>query len=360
MTPSIGWRPELAGLRGLAIILVVLSHVGLPVVNGGGVGVTMFFALSGFLITSLLVAEADRTGSVDLRRFFVRRVRRLAPALLVAVTVVFVIAAAAGRASAVERNSLLAITYVANWARAQGDLMGMWNHAWSLAIEEQFYLVWPIAFLLVIRRVRPTSALVIGGLLVVAAASAILRGGLELDGASSERLYFGSDTRAEALLLGCALACLIRRGQTVRLPRFAERLPRFAGPVALLVIVVLAATDVSSRLWPGALYTLAAIATCLLILAVLTSRSWLLASRPMVWIGERSYSLYLWHVPVVLFLIGPLDGVPPVLRIGAMVGISLALATVSYELVEQPFRRGTLRLDRPVPVPGTLAIRRSG
>lgn len=350
-TRALEWRPELAGLRGAAIGLVVAFHLGLSSA-GGPVGVTVFFVLSGFLITSLLVREADGSGTVALRVFYARRIRRLAPALVTAVLVVFVIAAASGQASAVVGDSLLALTYLANWARVDGDLMGMWNHAWSLAIEEQFYLLWPVAFVALVRFVHPTSWHVVIVLLALAVGSAALRAALTLSGSPDERTYFGSDTRAEALLVGCALACVVSRG--IDIP-----VGRLAGALAVAVIAAWSFLSIPS-LWPGDTYTIVAVAAAALIAAALRGHLPALASRPLVWVGERSYSLYLWHVPVILFLDGPLIGLPPGIRILVLTALSAALAAASYSFIEQPFRELRTRGRRPTMSGPRLAVDHPG
>ncbi len=329
-----GWHPSLTGIRGFAILLVLAFHMGLPLTLGGPVGVTVFFVLSGFLITSLLIREAARANAIDLRHFYARRVRRLFPALLVAVLVILGLAAAEGQIGSVAADSVLALTYASNWARATGDGMGMWNHAWSLGIEEQFYLLWPIGFIALRRYAAPTSWRFIAVLLALAIGSGLLRVGLLLNGASGDRVYFGTDTRAEAILAGCALACLLARPQAVAPARWI-------GPLSIVALLGLAVFEVGPDLWPGASYSLVAVASCgLKAAAIQPRRQWLgLSSRPLVWLGERSYSLYIWHVPVILTLGVAMAGAPTLLRLGIVGVISVALAVGSYEYVERPFLR---------------------
>ena len=350
------WNASLTGLRGVAILVVVAFHLGLPVAEGGPVGVTVFFVLSGYLITRLLRAEHDATGTVDLRRFAIRRARRLLPALLVAVAVTSLIAAAAGHHSA-SRDGLVTLTYVANWARAAGDGMGLWNHAWSLSIEEQFYLVWPLVFVLLSMRVRLTSDATVVVLVAGAAVSAVLRVALTSAGLE-ERAYFGSDTRAEALLLGCALGLAVAG-------RPSLSVPAWLGPVGLGVVLFLAVVPTRTFLWPGALYSVTAVASCALLVGLEQSRGRTLglAGRPLVWLGQRSYSLYLWHVPVIL-LIGPMLPASGI-RIAIVATVSIGLAAVSYAYVEAPFRRmatGRPRLgtDALAPTLGPTAVRPEG
>jgi peptidoglycan/LPS O-acetylase OafA/YrhL len=334
----VDWSPSLAGLRGLAILLVVVFHLGLPVSAGGPVGVTVFFVLSGFLITSLLATEIRHTGRVNLWAFFERRVRRLLPALVVALVVIFAITATVGGTSGVLEDSLLVVTYMSNWARVGGDGMGLWNHAWSLAIEGQFYVIWPVVMLSMARYLGLTSGRAIGLLALLAAVSALLRVALAAAGAPDERSYFGTDTRAEALVVGAAVACLVARRTDLAVPTWAGVL----GLVAVIVSALLPDPDLG---WSGSIYSVVAVSTAVLILAVRTGDHGLgLASRPMTWLGERSYSLYLWHVPVIL-VVRPLEGPNQAGDVAAAVLAMLVLTEISYRYVERPFRG---RKDRAV------------
>ena len=225
-----GYHPSLTGLRGVAIALVVAFHLGLPLPGGGMVGVTLFFALSGFLITSLIVAEIDRTGRLDLVAFYVRRGRRLLPPLLAIVGLFMLLEAAVGILPSTAGNDLLALTYLGNWARVMGDPMGLWNHTWSLAIEEQFYVVWPALLLLVLSLGAIRSRWLAVLVLAAALASALLRVGLLPQAPVSDRIYFGSDTRAEAILLGSAIALIRHHGRASSVPGWLG----YAGVTALL------------------------------------------------------------------------------------------------------------------------------
>jgi peptidoglycan/LPS O-acetylase OafA/YrhL len=334
------WSPPLTGLRGGAIVLVLLFHATGVLPNGGPVGVTVFFVLSGYLITGILVAQIRRTGRIDLRAFLARRARRLLPALVVVVTAVLIVTAALGHAPAVVPDSLLTLAYVSNWARAAGDGMGLWNHSWSLAIEAQFYLLWPLTLVVFGRRLvdRPMPAVVF--VLALAALSALLRVGLAAGGASADRLYFGTDTRAEALLVGCALA-LFESDARVR------AVPRWVGPSSLIAIIALTLAPGMDHLWIGSSYSGVAIATALLILALRHGGPDLgLASRPLTWLGDRSYGLYLWHVPV-LMVIGA-DATAWWWTNALPVAASVVLAALSYRFVERPFLSPAERHDPPV------------
>jgi peptidoglycan/LPS O-acetylase OafA/YrhL len=359
---ALHWNASLAGLRGVAILLVVAFHLALPVGEGGPVGVTLFFVLSGYLITRLLRAEYDATGKVDLPRFAIRRARRLLPALLFAVAVTSLILMAAGNSSSFD-DAILTLAYVANWARAAGDPMGLWNHAWSLAIEEQFYFIWPLAFVLVVVRLHLKPNPTIAVLLVLAAVSALLRATF-MSWGMDERAYFGSDARAEALLAGCALGVALAGRPTLAVSGWVS-------PIGLAAVLVLAVVPTRGLLWPGALYSLTAMATCALIVGLERSRGGKLglSSRPLVWIGTRSYSLYLWHVPVIL-LLGPMLPANGWIRVATLAVVSLVLAMLSYAYVESPFSRRP-RQPKPLragpvaarempdasqPVPGRVAV----
>ena len=347
--PRPPWNASLAGVRGVAILLVMAYHLALPVGEGGPVGVTVFFVLSGYLITRLLVTEYDATGTVDLVRFAIRRARRLLPALLVAVAVTSVIVIVADHGSAVG-DAFLTLAYVANWARASGDPMGLWNHAWSLAIEEQFYVLWPLLFVVAAVRLRLKPDAMVIVLLGTAGMSAALRATMIASGLD-DRAYFGSDSRAEALLAGCVLGVALSRRPSVAVPGWV-------GPVAVAAVLVLALVPMRSLLWPGALYSLTTVASCVLLVGVERVRggTHLLASRPLVWLGTRSYSLYLWHVPVIL-LLGPMLPADGWVRLATLTVVSVALAMVSYAYVEGPFRR---RSDRPLEPVGAKATQVRG
>jgi peptidoglycan/LPS O-acetylase OafA/YrhL len=326
------WRPGLSGVRGLAIVLVMAFHVGLPVTNGGVAGVTLFFVLSGYLITSLLIAERAKTGDVDLRAFAARRMRRLLPAMTCVVVVVAVAVGLAGDVDGVAEDALLSMSYLANWARAAGDPMGLLNHIWSIAIEAQFYAVWPLVYLLLGRfgdhRGRPVVALLIG----LAAVSTVWRGILIAGGASDARVYFGTDVRADALAGGAMLAVL---GPQL------ERIGRMGvGVISVVAVLTVAMMPTLDPLWPGSGYSFATIASMGLVAAASSPDSRVpgMTSAPMRWIGERSYSLYLVHVPVFMLIgaaIGPLS---PVLGGSVSIGVSALVAIALYELIEQPFR----------------------
>jgi peptidoglycan/LPS O-acetylase OafA/YrhL len=332
----LGYVPALDGVRALAVLAVVAFHFGAGWLPGGYVGVDVFFVLSGFLITTLLLLEHERTGRLDLPAFWGRRARRLLPALLLLVACLAIWAATLAtpeQASALRADAIAALLYVANWwfvVDAQDYLQAgepsLLLHTWSLGVEEQWYVVAPLLLLVLLRRHASTRRL-LAVVLTLAAASALLMLVLGNAGASHARVYYGTDTRVFALLLGCAAAVLIhRRG----LP--GRRAADAAGVAGLLVLgtaATLMAAD-SPAVLRGGLLLVAAGSVGLVVAAATpstyTARA--LSLPPLVLVGVLSYGLYLWHWPVQLLLADE----PWTMRLG----LALGAAVVSYELVERP------------------------
>ena len=273
---KLGYRPALDGLRGIAILLVIASHAGLPyVAQAGSVGVTLFFVLSGFLITRLMLDERERTGRVNFRNFYARRARRLLPGLglLLMAVAAYLLASHQSLMPVV-----LAAGYSANIANATGHSLGNLDHMWTLSLEEQFYLLWPMLMPLVARRRNPALVLTIA-----AAVSAASRSGLWLSGAPFWRVYYGPDTRADAILIGCALAFVVTKATTHHWLNWAA----ITGAVTLAAACIM----------PGTVFIWLLIPLPVASAAVI---SWavghplrILAWRPLVATGKISYGLYL-------------------------------------------------------------------
>jgi len=327
----LGHRPGLDGLRGVAVLLVIAAHLGVPgFVGGGATGVTLFFALSGFLITSLLMEERARSAGVSLAGFYRRRALRLLPAVLVVVAGFTVWDQLVETGVPGVHDALSALFYVANLARASGDGLGHLGQTWSLAIEEQFYLVWPVTLLLVAR--RPRAAMI--GLVGLAAVVAIHRLALWNSGVAEYRVEFATDTRADAILLGCALGLALTTGRRVRVPTLAFVLAGVG-----LCLGTYTADFASLYRWR---FTVAAIASTVMVAYLVTAPSPAIARlfrHPvLVWSGRRSYGLYLWHVPIYWIVTERLSYLPAVTQGAIVVCATLAAVTASWRFVERPLQ----------------------
>jgi peptidoglycan/LPS O-acetylase OafA/YrhL len=339
----LGYRPALDGIRGMAVLAVMLYHFGAPSVQGGFLGVDAFFVLSGFLITSLLLEEWSGGGSIDFARFYMKRALRLLPALfamLLAVAVVALTVAPADLRAAIWRGVLWTLLYAANWQKFFSTAsVGMLGHTWSLSIEEQFYVLWPPLLFVLLRRgvgLRPLLAIAAAG----AAASAGLRALLMLGGLNTtEALYNGLHTRLDSLLIGCAAALLLATGYAPwpQWPRWARLGAGLALPLGLCVPFAVARLDAARMYYFGLALFACAVAGLILGLATDQIASPILEWRPLVWIGARSYGLYLWHIPVhdTLSLFGVRNW--PLLPAAALyMSVSLLLAAASFHCIEAP------------------------
>jgi peptidoglycan/LPS O-acetylase OafA/YrhL len=337
VAPVLGYRPELDGIRALAVGLVVVFHSYVGIADGGWLGVDVFFVLSGFLITALLLKERDGRGSVGLVAFYARRMLRLLPAVAVLLVVT-------GALSAQARSGLPWIVgYATNWGKVTGGLFGPLDHLWSLSVEEQFYLVWPLALLGLSRLRRP--ALMFGATLGLAALVSLTRMALVLtEVIDHDRAYLGSDLRADALLYGCALGIAFHAGWLHRATRLWRLL---AVPAVLgLIVVVLSPVGPTATTAPFLFLPIDLAAAVVVALAVTSPSSvpWLRWS-PLVRLGVVSYGVYLWHYPVMWGLGKGADADPlVVLVVGAVA--SVLLAELSFRLVESPALRLKGRFSR--------------
>jgi peptidoglycan/LPS O-acetylase OafA/YrhL len=330
--PPLGYRPALDGLRGVAVILVLLYHLplGLPT-EAGPVGVAMFFTLSGFLITTLLLEEHVASGRIDLPQFYKRRALRLLPALVAMMGLLVILDVVVGSQGDYRRPALLTLLYVANWAIIAGIDFGHINHTWTLAVEEHFYLLWPLAVVIVLNKFDRKT------LLRVAIAGAVASWGLRValwaSGASLPRVLYATDTRLDGLLIGCIFA-LMGWGRVTRVPRTVT----VAGLTALGVAIA-----VRNEWFNFAIgYTAVSVATVIVIAGCLTSYRphGLLSQRPLVPIGRISYGLYLWHLPVYGLVFKYGDGFMSLTAQSvSAVALSLAVALCSYFVIERPFLR---------------------
>jgi peptidoglycan/LPS O-acetylase OafA/YrhL len=371
--PRLPYQPGLDGLRALAVLAVLLYHGQVAWVRGGWLGVDLFFVLSGYLITGLLLAEWDAGGGIDLKRFWSRRARRLLPALFCMLAAVAVYAALLAPPTALARlrwDGLATLGYVANWrlvASRQsyfeqfGDPSPL-THMWSLGIEEQYYLLWPLLLLGALRLTGGRTRPLLAGTLLAALASALAMAALYRPDGDPSRVYYGTDTRAQALLLGGALAlALARRSSPGRPPAGALVDGLGALGLAGLVAMMVAVPGDAGWMYLGGFAVAATAAGAAIVAAVQPAGRLraLLALPPLPAIGRVSYGLYLWHWPVYIVLSPDrtqLRG-PPLLAL--RLGATFALAALSYRLVELPVRRGALsrlHLARPVTVGAATAL----
>ena len=338
--------PGLDGLRGVAVLGVLGYHSGWGWLRGGFLGVSLFLTLSGFLITRLLLIEHDRSGRLELRRFWSRRARRLLPAAFVGIALATAVTAAVGTAS--QRNDLLgdvvaAVLYVANWRFLLdgSSYAGLYEapstlqHLWSLAVEEQLYLVVPLVLGVVLRARRSLTLSVVTTLAAAAVGGGAL---LAIAGTDIEALYYGTHVRAAELLVGVVLALLV----TVPERRAPTALRVIGGPVALAGVLW---AWTAWRFADDQLYRGGLLAHALLVAAVLwavttgpSPLTALLGLRPIEWIGRRSYGIYLYHWPLFLFAEQSDVDLPRGVLLAGAWAASLALAAISYVVLEQPVR----------------------
>jgi peptidoglycan/LPS O-acetylase OafA/YrhL len=347
---TLGHRPALDGVRGCAIIGVLGLHAG-EVLEGGYIGVQVFFVLSGFVITAVLLEEARETSAISLARFYVRRALRLLPALAAVLAFVGVLSLIVSEQRWVDhlgRDALATTFYYANWlATRAGNLPHPLVHTWSLSVEEQFYLLWPpVLALLVFRRAGYRTLMVacVGGVV----ASAAVRYALFSNGSGVNRAYFGTDVRLDAMLVGCALAVAAYAGW-LPTSRTAIAGVRVAAGIGCVVTawVAYAVPRTDGVLYEGGLTVVAVLSAAIIAAVLLAPEAGLaraLTWRPLRYVGTISYGLYLWHLPVLFAVRSALPRTSNLVVAPLMVAISLALAALSYQYLEQPFLRLKERL----------------
>ena len=353
------YLPGLDGLRALAVGAVVAYHMDLGWAQGGLLGVGVFFTLSGYLITDLLLGQYERTGGLQLADFWLRRARRLLPALFVMLTVVVAWVTLLDRPllPAVRGAASASAVYVTNWWLiaqhssyfAQFAPPSPLDHLWSLAVEEQFYLIWPWLLWLGLRWKRKGAGSyqrLAAASLLLAAASAMAMALLYRPGYDPTRVYDATDTRAFALLIGAALAFV---WPSTKLPVQVDRRSRWAldgagvAGLAVFAVLVWRTSEYSPFLYRGGLVLLS-FATALMVAAAASPASRfgrILGGESLRWLGVRSYGIYLWHFPIIVLTTPATGGDTPsrrVLQLAAIIGC----AAVSWRYVEEPIRRGAL------------------
>jgi peptidoglycan/LPS O-acetylase OafA/YrhL len=361
---------------------VLAYHAGIRQVPGGLLGVDVFFVLSGFLITRLLLAEHQRAGRISLGQFWLRRARRLVPALLVLLVGIAAFAtwvASPGSLGRLRADALSTLGYVANW-RFSFSHQGYFEqfqapspllHTWSLAVEEQFYLLWPLIAVIALRRWsgngRPRRLLLVAGFGALASAGTCLA--LALHGTDTSRMYYGTDTRAEALLVGAALACLsvgrrlpgVHARDRARRQRASQLLLGLVGlaGAAGVVYCFLRVDGQSSVLYRGGFLGIAVASAAMVAAVVEQPRSplaRLFSLPPLRYLGRISYGVYLYHWPLFLVLTRSRVGVSGWGLVAVRIGVTLAVSVASFHLIETPIRQGRLRMWRPRLVAPASAI----
>lgn len=350
-----GYRPGLDGLRALAVLAVIAYHLNLGWAPGGLLGVGVFFVLSGYLITGILLVQWEKSGSVDLKDFWLRRLRRLLPALLamLAGVIVWAVLCAPDRLAGLGREILAALSYTSNWHLIFHQVSyfesfgppSPLGHLWSLAVEGQFYVFWPL-LLIAGLRFLPRRKWVVAGTLVLALISAAAMALLYTPGYDPSRVYYGTDTRVFALLTGAILAFAWPGGKLSADLSVPRRLALdAAGCAGLLVIMwmMIKTNEYQPFLYQGGLL-LFAVASAVVV-AVLAHPASFLAKifglAPLRWLGVFSYGIYLWHYPVIVLTSPAVNtgGTDIVLAL-AQVAASIVLAALSFFLIEKPVRYG--------------------
>jgi peptidoglycan/LPS O-acetylase OafA/YrhL len=347
----------LDGLRAIAVLAVIAYHLNFEWAAGGLLGVTVFFVLSGYLITDLLITEYLTTNSINFKNFWIRRARRLLPAMftMLLVVIAWVTIFEPGMIEKLEKDTAAAVLYVSNWWYIFQDLSyfesfgppSLLTHFWSLAVEEQFYILWPLIIIGVLKlKIREgfLFSIILLGALVSATAMTLLY----VPGSDPSRIYYGTDTRVFSLLLGASLAIIWpSRKLSTSLPSEIRWKLDFVGAAALaFVFYMFWSTDqYQDFLYQGGM--LAMSVASMLVVAVIVHPSsklnTLLSFKPLRWIGVRSYGIYLWHFPVIV-LTSPQWGAdePSLVRTSVQLCLILILASLSWTFVENPIRKGAL------------------
>ena len=336
-----GYVPALDGVRAVAALLVVFFHLRLGFSNGD-IGVDVFFVLSGFLITGILLRAADR-GRVSFKTFYWRRALRLLPVYFVVVAVSVTVAFIGDLGGGTLRGAVSSLFYVSNWVAGGGYGLGLLAHTWSLSIEEQFYLIWPLTLVLLllwVRGDRSKSVLAVAGLIALCYASIVV---CWAAGAAEGFAWNLTPARGMQLLFGCLLALLLSRPGEIRLPPRARRLPDAVGLASIAGLLVIA-NFWNSGGWLEMLvqWPLVAVLTVLVLFACVAPGpslvQGLLSLPAIVAIGKVSYGLYLWHFPVMYALDDTLGMDNWGAKVLAVV-LTAAIVPLSYRYLELPFLR---------------------
>ncbi|WP_076418269.1 acyltransferase [Paenibacillus sp. FSL R7-0273] len=352
------YMPGIDGLRAISVLAVIAYHFNMKWAQGGFMGVGVFFVLSGYLITDQILQEWAINHSLSIKKFWIRRLRRLLPAMvfmLLAVTL-WLLFTDPARLISLKGDIASSIFYMNNWYlifhkvsyfESFGPASPI-GHLWSLSIEEQFYMIWPLAIWFVLK-LSPRRGELMLFILILSFVSAVAMAALYVPGTDPSRIYYGTDTRAFAILIGAALAAgwpSWKRSE--RLSASSRRLLDITGGIALVIILVLICltNEYDDSLYPfGFLFLSLISAAVIAVLAHPASRlSGILGCRPLAWIGKRSYSLYIWHYPVIILMnANSANERPGLIQMLLQFTVIVLLAVVSYKYIEEPVRRGGFR-----------------
>ncbi len=349
----------LDGIRAIAVIMVLAYHLKLALFKSGFLGVTVFFILSGYLITGILISEVEEEGTIDLKNFWLRRIRRLVPAVMSMAVVIIFVSAVVNKiiftkgckdflASVLGFNNWWQIFNKVSYFEAAG-VPSPFTHCWSLAIETQFYLIYPLILLGIYKLVksrgegRAKRGLLFAGVtLLLALISVILMIVLFDPQQDASRVYYGTDTRAFSLLFGALLAILWEYRMVPR--RLSASVNMVLGSVSFAVLLVMTiAINGSSNFWYRGGQFVGTILTVLVIYTVSGRKTWLsrfLSNPVLKWIGDRSYSIYLWHYPIILLISKGIKASWWITLIEIV--LSVVLAELSYRFIETPIRHGII------------------
>lgn len=342
---------EIDGLRALAVIMVLAYHLKMPFAKSGLLGVTVFFVISGYLITGILINEIEESGGVDLKNFWLRRIRRLLPAVLSMAVVMIFVSAVVNRVVFTKGcNDLLSAVFgYNNWWQIfrkvsyfeNAGAPSPFTHCWSLAIETQFYLIYPI-LLILLSKARNRGKVFAAVTAVLAMISVVLMGVLYSPDGDPSRVYYGTDTRAFSLLIG-ALAAIQKEYHIIKV-KLRGKLWAVIGSISVLILIgmMMLISSYSSFLYYGG-QTIVSVLAAFVVYAVTVSRSLLniiLGSSILKWIGDRSYSIYLWHYPIIVLMSGGKRAAWWIVILEVV--LSVGFAELSYRFIETPVRHGII------------------
>lgn len=342
---------EIDGLRALAVIMVLAYHLKMPFAKSGLLGVTVFFVISGYLITGILINEIEESGGVDLKNFWLRRIRRLLPAVLSMAVVMIFVSAVVNRVVFTKGcNDLLSAVFgYNNWWQIfrkvsyfeNAGAPSPFTHCWSLAIETQFYLIYPI-LLILLSKARNRGKVFAAVTAVLAMISVVLMGVLYSPDGDPSRVYYGTDTRAFSLLIG-ALAAIQKEYHIIKV-KLRGKLWAVIGSISVLILIgmMMLISSYSSFLYYGG-QAIVSVLAAFAVYAVTVSRSLLniiLGSSILKWIGDRSYSIYLWHYPIIVLMSGGKRAAWWIVILEVV--LSVGFAELSYRFIETPVRHGII------------------